>query len=186
MRGLNKIFNIGFNKAGTSSLTRAMEILGFKSIHYLYRGKIISKIIRENEKKNKKLLNGMENYIFFSDCFWSEDYKKLDQQYPNSKFILTIREINSWVKSRERHLEKEPNLKEMQEKYPTCPWWNINKKEWVKFRLKYISELKEYFKDRPEDFLIIDIPKGEGWEKLCSFLNLPIPDKPFPLLNVKK
>ena len=31
-----------------------------------------------------------------------------------------------------------------------------------------------------EDLLIIDITKGEGWEKLCLFLNKEIPNTEFP------
>ena len=36
---------------------------------------------------------------------------------------------------------------------------------------------------RPGDFLVINIPAGEGWDKLCPFLGLPVPDAPFPLKN---
>ena len=44
----------------------------------------------------------------------------------------------------------------------------------------------EYFKNRPQDFLNLDIIGGEGWEKLCEFLGKPIPDVPFPRKRVKK
>ena len=30
------------------------------------------------------------------------------------------------------------------------------------------------------NLLIMDITKGDGWSKLCNFLNKPIPNKPFP------
>jgi hypothetical protein len=30
----------------------------------------------------------------------------------------------------------------------------------------------------------MNICDGEGWEKLCSFLNKPIPDVPFPKENI--
>ena len=38
----------------------------------------------------------------------------------------------------------------------------------------------EYFKDRPEDLLIIDICSGEGFSKLADFLDRPVPAAPFP------
>jgi hypothetical protein len=41
----------------------------------------------------------------------------------------------------------------------------------------------EYFKDRPEDLLVIDFTKGEEWEKLCSFLRKDIPTEDFPHYN---
>jgi hypothetical protein len=53
-------------------------------------------------------------------------------------------------------------------------------------RLSYIYDLHyktvmEYFKDRPESLLAIDICGGEGWEKLCPFLKLPLRKAPFQL-----
>ena len=58
---------------------------------------------------------------------------------------------------------------------------NLNNRE----RMSYVYDLhiknvKEYFKDRPEDLLIMNIFEGDGWEKLCCFLSKPVPDIPFP------
>ena len=44
--------------------------------------------------------------------------------------------------------------------------------------------VKEYFRNRPDDLLVMNICGGEGWEVLCLFLNKPIPSVPFPKLNV--
>jgi 3'(2'), 5'-bisphosphate nucleotidase len=49
---------------------------------------------------------------------------------------------------------------------------------------KFVGEVATYFRDRPNDLLIIDVTAGEGWEKLCPFLGKPIPDLPFPKANV--
>ena len=46
--------------------------------------------------------------------------------------------------------------------------------------LDHLEDVKKYFKDRPEDLLIINIISDEGWEKLCPFLNKKIPKKLFP------
>ena len=35
----------------------------------------------------------------------------------------------------------------------------------------------------PDDLLVFDLPKGDGWEKLCGFLGHEVPDKPFPHAN---
>ena len=36
----------------------------------------------------------------------------------------------------------------------------------------------------PEDrLLVIDIVGGDGWEQLCPFLGVPIPEEPFPHSN---
>ena len=44
----------------------------------------------------------------------------------------------------------------------------------------------EYFKSRKHDLLVIDFTKGDKWEKLCDFLNVPIPDVKFPHYNKTK
>ena len=49
---------------------------------------------------------------------------------------------------------------------------------------KFTEGVLEYFKDRPNDLLIIDISKGEGWEKLCPFLDKPLQKTLFPKSNV--
>jgi 3'(2'), 5'-bisphosphate nucleotidase len=56
-----------------------------------------------------------------------------------------------------------------------------------KFRCGYenfINDVLHYFKDRPQDLLILDIAAEEGWEKLSPFLGRPIPETPFPKSNV--
>ena len=69
-------------------------------------------------------------------------------------------------------------------------------KEVVRYRIKRLeeekvieqidSENKEYFKGRPDSLLITDWEKNDRWEKLCSFLALPIPNLLFPHINKNK
>jgi len=186
MKTKNKIFCIGLNKTGTSSLHEAFKILGFRSVHYDCNEGKIKDIISDNHKNKNNLLSGIEHYNAYSD--WNHPsinhlYKEFDKQYPNSKFILNTRNLEDWLISREKHVKKKPNLKELQKKYPSSAWFNIDKKAWKKEWIELHKEIKDYFKDRPNDFLIIDVPKGEGWEKLCPFLEVPFPDQPFPHCN---
>ena len=44
-------------------------------------------------------------------------------------------------------------------------------------------DVLSYFRDRSDDILILDIISGDGWEKLCPFLDRDIPDVPFPKTN---
>ena len=41
----------------------------------------------------------------------------------------------------------------------------------------------DYFEHRPDDLLILQLTEGEGWEKLCPFLDKPIPQCIFPHEN---
>ena len=41
----------------------------------------------------------------------------------------------------------------------------------------------DHFKDRPRDLCVMDITAGDGWEKLCGFLDVPVPAAAFPHRN---
>jgi hypothetical protein len=45
------------------------------------------------------------------------------------------------------------------------------------------ENIKNFFKDKPDQFLELRICEGEGWEKLCPFLDVDVPDFPFPYEN---
>jgi hypothetical protein len=46
------------------------------------------------------------------------------------------------------------------------------------------ADVLDHFRGREADLLVMDICAGEGWEKLCPFLDRPVPDAPFPRRNV--
>lgn len=47
------------------------------------------------------------------------------------------------------------------------------------------SDIIEFFSNT-QNLLIMDLEKGDSWEKLCTFLNHDIPNEPFPHLNKTK
>ena len=49
--------------------------------------------------------------------------------------------------------------------------------------LRHNAEVVEYFKDRPDDLLVMDITKEDPWPRLCAFLGEPVPSVPFPHSN---
>ena len=48
---------------------------------------------------------------------------------------------------------------------------------------RHNKEVLDYFAARPNDLLVFDLPKGDGWNLLCPFLGHDIPDEPFPHAN---
>jgi hypothetical protein len=46
------------------------------------------------------------------------------------------------------------------------------------------QRIREYFEDRPEDLLVVDWEEGDGWIELCDFLDVDVPDLPFPHANI--
>jgi hypothetical protein len=86
--------------------------------------------------------------------------------------------MDDWIKSREKHVIKnqnDPNYK--------GNWLKVNKDRWRSRREHCEKDMIDYFKNRQKDFLIIKICDGEGWNELCNFLDVDIPNKPFPYKN---
>ena len=171
-----KIICIGFNKTGTLSLNKALLSLGLDSKHRYFGKEQIPDIMLANRSAGRKLLDGMES----ADCimdFYPQYFKELHEQYPNCKFILTTRNKKDWLRSRTAHVkrnQKNPNYK--------GGWLKVEKHAWSREWDQYHSKVLSHFGDNP-DFLVLDICAGQGFEKLCPFLSLPIPDTPFPELN---
>ena len=46
---------------------------------------------------------------------------------------------------------------------------------------RHNAEVLAYFKDRPEDLLVMDMDAGAGWKELCGFFRKTIPSVPYPL-----
>ena len=90
-----KIFCIGLNKTGTSSLHEAFSILGLKSVHFMDdEGNNIKDIIERNYLAKANIIKGLEKYDAFSDWdkfpYTVDIVKEFDKQYPGSKFILNM------------------------------------------------------------------------------------------------
>ncbi|MFM6205924.1 sulfotransferase family protein, partial [Planktothrix sp.] len=159
----NKVFGIGLSKTGTTSLTLAMKVLGYKTKHYLLNCDVDLTI---------------ENHDFVSDMPIQTRYKEYDKEYPGSKFILTVRNKESWLKSCSKHFRGYVTDKNSLRYKYRIEQTGIDRYDEEVFSKKYdqhIENAKEYFKNREADLLIIDICAGDGWDKLCEFLGKDVP-----------
>ena len=189
----NKVFVIGFNKTGTTSMTEALTKLGFKFCpeYVVYNGSL-NYFQDQISKKYDSLFKLVDKYDAFEDRPWNHTdfYKELDKYAPNSKFILTIRDVNNWLSSYERW-GKRVGLKNnwyynlvSNECYGIDDF--LSNKEVMKKKYEERNqEIMEYFKDTNKLF-VMDIEKNLGWKGLCEFLDKPIPTSKFPNTNKKK
>ncbi len=179
-----KIFGIGLSKTGTSSLAHALEILGYRVKDYpgieRYTPGDLSCI-------DPALL---EQYDALTDTPIPSFYRELDRAYPGAKFILTVREREGWLKSCQKQFTEKLAAKQNEahnrlflDLYGTTVY---DAEKFAAGHDRFVAGVKEYFRDRPQDLLILDITGGEGWEKLCPFLGRPVPDIPFPKANVTR
>jgi hypothetical protein len=96
-----KAFGIGFHITGTSSLATALAMLGYRVTGGFG-------VDDPNIEKNVYRIAGklVQRYDAFQDNPWTVLYKFLDKIYPQSKFILTIRDTRSWLNSIVKHFGK--------------------------------------------------------------------------------
>ena len=95
---MNKIFCIGANKTGTTSLKRQLIKYGLKTPLQI-KHELLNKNISKGDFK--ALFELIIKFDFFQDSPFSHGliFAQLDSYFPNSKFILTIRDNESWFDS---------------------------------------------------------------------------------------
>ncbi len=182
-----KVFGLGLSKTGTTSLGDALNLLGIKTIHYPFDSNTYNELRSGNYN-----LSILKKYQAIVDTPVAPFYAQLDKVFPGSKFILTVREIESWLRSIKKHREvmgkrksSNPDFERFREFMGAVVYGSLGFNE-DRYRFVYETHLKNvlnYFENRPDDLMVIDICKGEGWGHLCSFLSVPVPDVSFPHSN---
>ncbi|TWT78412.1 hypothetical protein Pla123a_12030 [Posidoniimonas polymericola] len=171
-----KVFCIGFHKTGTSSLGVALGRLGYR-----VTGPNGVHDPRIAENVHAMCYDLVEQFDAFQDNPWPIIYKDLDMRFPASKFILTIRRPEAWIRSQVKHFGRDVTPMRQWIYGVGCP--EGNEPVYTKRFQDHNDEVIEYFKDRPHDLLVLDLAEGDGWEKLCPFLGARIPRKAFPHAN---
>ena len=163
---MSKIFGIGLPKTGTSSLHRALQILGYTSVHY------------------PMSIADIEACDASSDLPIAMGYKFLDVMRPGSKFILTVRSEADWLESCRKHFLN-----------PIAIEWAANARLamfgcdrydeslFAEVKTRHESQVFYYFRNSPEKLMVINVCSGDGWGPLCRFLGKPVPSIPFPHEN---
>lgn len=183
-----KVFGLGLSRTGTRSLTGGLQMLGWDCSHYPI-----------DEDTYTELANGQYDLTLLkyhdglTDITTAPYYQQFDKIYPGSKFILTVRDKESWLRSCRNHWFNRPAFGDAEDPEDEvhflmrqllrsavfgCYTFVPERFSWVYDR--HIAEVTAYFKDRPEDLLVIDVCSGDGFEKLAPFLGVPVPAEPFP------
>lgn len=196
-----RIFQIGFNRCGTSSFAYFFKRNGFAASHW--QNGTIAAAIERARIEGLPLLTYTDKYQVYTDMelmdlstisgkFWKRSairkllrvldpkkglapiyaykhFKILDEQYPGSKFILNVRDMERWVASRFRFSKQ---------RYRSClhgDHYHGTDEElaqcWRSDWRSHIANVKEYFADRPDDLLIFDI-ETDGVEKIIDFFSM--------------
>jgi Sulfotransferase domain/N-terminal domain of galactosyltransferase len=182
-----RVFGIGMHKTATTSLHTALTILGIDSAHW-EDAHWAKAIWTEMQAEGRSLT--LERHYALCDLPITLLYAALDKAYPGSKFILTVRDEKGWLKSAEDHWSY--RLNKYRATWDTDPFTHrihnalygrktFDAEVFVnKFR-QHNSDVLKYFRNRPNDLLVLDVDKGHGWRELCEFLGKPIPQVPYPI-----
>lgn len=178
VQGYSKVFGIGAARTGTSSLGRAFVLLGLR--HTSWNPALWEAFEREDYEP---IFSVAARFESFEDGPWNgrDFYRELDERFPGSKFVLTVRDENSWQRSHERHFSAE-GAGRIPERYRIANYAERREQFLREYRSRNNAVLA-YFADRPGDLLVLDVVGGEGWERLCPFLGLAPPAGAFPHLN---
>ena len=187
------IFGIGFPKTGTSSLASALRRLGYKTIHGDGRGSWPGAdegvgLIKAIDAGDYRLPT-FELFEAFVDNPYFVIWRKLDSIFPKAKFILTIRDEEAWISSCVRYYQGRrirPMRARLFGEHADPSASEAARQAWLEGYRRHNVAVREHFVDSGARFLLMDITKGDGWKKLCPFLGVPIPSRPFPRANVSR
>ena len=196
-----RVIGAGFGRTGTLSLKVALEKLGFGPCHHM-------KEVMKNQdqtgwfhraSKGEKVdwHKVFEEYQSAVDWPAVAYYQELADEFPNAKIVLGIRDTDAWYQSVKGTIYTV---------IPNFPQWirlvlpRANKVLDMINRTIWIGEFSGRFEDKefavdvfkkhielvktvfPEERLLVHSAK-DGWQPLCDFLGVPVPDEPYPWLN---
>ncbi len=178
---LPKIFVIGFNKCGTTSLHRIFRRAGLKSSHYRHHGSdgtahIIARTLERNARAGLPPLSGIEDATAYSDMDMCDrrqnlsgirHFRLLDHHYPGSRFILNIRDPQNWLNSRSRHFNGGYLRRAMVQAGLDSP--EQMRSVWLAEWHAHHAAVRVHFATRHEQLLVFDIERDDP-RRLCAFL----------------
>lgn len=171
-----KIICVGLPKTGTTSLKKALQILGYNVMSWSERA---AKLY--HDRKYYTLYHDyMEKFDAFTDAPWSLMYKKFDIVFKDCRFIYTMRSFETLYRSLKNHIDnvKKNNLSLV------YPFSDVNdKKTIIEYFVKWENQIAEYFSNDDRLLIMRIFNTKNNWESLCKFLNKPIPNVPFPHVN---
>jgi hypothetical protein len=204
-----QIIGAGFGRTGTASLKLALERLGYSKCYHMSeliqnpeQVKYWKALQDRNEPDWNDLFKGYKATVDFPGCMY---YKQLMVKYPEAKVILTLRDADKWWQSAHDTIYRAtdntgmrvvfnfiglfvPKLRKMGRVFDfarTTIWEQMFEgkflnKEFAKATFNKFNQ--DVITAVPKDKLLIFEVK-QGWEPLCTFLNVPVPNEAFPKVN---
>ncbi len=196
-----KIIGSGFGRTGTKSIKEALEMLGFGPCHHMYE--VLENLDQlpgwqaaaNGEKPDwERLFDGYSSQVDWPGAhFWRDT----TDAFPDAKVLHSFRPVDKWWRSFEKTIGKlmhtypsmdlPPPVRELLDMSHTVVGEQT-------FGGKYLDRDAAIaaFEQRTADvrahvpaekLLVFDV--AQGWEPLCAFLDVPVPDTAFPHHNLR-
>lgn len=174
------MFGIGLNKTGTKTLAACLRQLGFA--HLSYRRDLLQKV---RDGKLKGVYRAIDAFESFDDWPYPLIYRELAGHYPDARFVLTLRtDADVWLGSLKRHALRTPPFNHSRKLVYGRAYPQGNEAHFREFYRRHEREVRAHFAQHgPERLLVLCWERGDGWQELCGFLGLEVPDTPFPHEN---
>lgn len=188
-----EVIGAGLGRNATFSMKFALEKLGFGPCHHM------SEVFANARRQIPLWLDVVQGnpdwdaiYDGFSSCtdYPSATYwRELAAHYPDAKVVLTTRDPDSWFDSVSETIFA-PRMLDSLAGSPIETMMNgavlapFGEKLTDRAFMTnwYVKRNREVVETLPADRLLDFHPKM-GWEPLCSFLGVDVPDVPFPRVN---
>lgn len=170
-----KVFCVGFNKSGTTTLHRIfIDQVGITSDHN-------PKWTYWSHTRDRAMLDRRQA---FSDGGCAS-VRNLDEMYPDALFVLNTRPLRNWVLSRHKAVARSRAAAQWAlTKYVPLGFlsralnrWVLDNSpramaRWVAIRNSYHRHVMEYFQGREDKLLVLDIEDPDAPRRLSEFLGL--------------
>jgi len=177
---LPKVFGIGLNKTGTTTLGECGKILGYRCTSC--DRALLKEVVLKNDFTLIK--NTVDQFDLFEDWPWPLIYRELDQMYPGSKFILTTRKSEDvWIDSIKSYSMKTSPIKHCRKLAYGFSFPHKHEQQYLDFYRKHNDNVRDYFSGRSSDFIELCWENGDDFEKLSNFLECNNPEVPLPHAN---
>ncbi|MEM7125991.1 MAG: flavodoxin [Chloroflexota bacterium] len=198
-----KLIGAGFPRTGTMSLQAALNQLGVGPCHHMVevlkdkeQAPLWQAIVDGREVDFDLIYENYQSTVDAPGCFY---YKELLEKYPDAKVLLSVRDPERWYSSVmesiyltylvPRWMQWMPTVGPYLKLAWTMVWDKVfegrveDKAHAIAIFNAHNEEVKRVVP--PEKLLVFNVK--DGWEPLCEFLDVPMPQGvPFPHLNDKE
>ena len=189
-----EVIGSGLGRTGTLSMKRALEQLGFGPCHHMVEVFAHPETVplwveagagRGNWDEIFKTYRSMVDYP--GARYWRE----LADHWPDAKVLHTVRDPDSWFESTQATIFAPGSFADAPPE-PLKPFFDTIARDFGG-KIHDRAFMTDHFRRHnaevestiPSDRLLV-YQVGEGWERLCAFLGVPVPDTPYPSENSRE